>query len=319
MLISFLSIFCIFQLFTSISLTTIKKLDEIRPIKEHPAFDEFFESSFENQLRILNEIPQGGRIYNGIPAKLGQFPYQVFIVLNDGKKQYCCGGALIKLNLVVTAAHCLSFMISGTVYAGVADFTNSSLNFTVNFTKSDMIIHENFTIKGTKRLNDIGLIKLQNSFPCHRNLGVIDLPCGCDFMSDLENEELTVAGFGLRFDNDAISPVMNYIKYNGAMPNCKCASLTNIEILENMLCTAIVDGKTTCSGDSGSPLTAFIHGRPVLVGIVSFGTSRTCSTTVYDGFTRVSSYVDWIQEKIILIIKSNIKQQEEKVHLTKND
>lgn len=34
------------------------------------------------------------------------------------------------------------------------------------------------------------------------------------------------------------------------------------------------------------------------VGIVSFGSSSGCNSGVPDGYTRVSSYIDWINEQI---------------------
>lgn len=47
-----------------------------------------------------------------------------------------------------------------------------------------------------------------------------------------------------------------------------------------------------CKGDSGGPLVA----DNTLIGIVSFG--RPCARGYPDGFTRVSTYKQWIDKNI---------------------
>ena len=50
-------------------------------------------------------------------------------------------------------------------------------------------------------------------------------------------------------------------------------------------------------GDSGGPLVCVENGRPVLRGIVSFG--KGCGRPGLPGiYTRVNSYLDWIDESI---------------------
>nr|CAD7579210.1 unnamed protein product [Timema californicum] len=44
------------------------------------------------------------RITNGVPAKLGQFPWQVAIMVDSS---VLCGGSLISDQWILTAAHCL--------------------------------------------------------------------------------------------------------------------------------------------------------------------------------------------------------------------
>lgn len=50
------------------------------------------------------------------------------------------------------------------------------------------------------------------------------------------------------------------------------------------------EGTGVCSGDSGGPL---VH-KNELIGITSW--ARLCALGVPDGFTRVSEYIDWIEE-----------------------
>ncbi|XP_049802164.1 uncharacterized protein LOC126236697 isoform X6 [Schistocerca nitens] len=46
-----------------------------------------------------------GRIVNGAPASLGQFPYQASVIMDYS---YMCGGSLISASVVLTAGHCAS-------------------------------------------------------------------------------------------------------------------------------------------------------------------------------------------------------------------
>lgn len=58
------------------------------------------------------------------------------------------------------------------------------------------------------------------------------------------------------------------------------------------VCTLTKSGEGTCHGDSGGPLVA--DGK--LIGIVSWG--NPCANDSPDVFTRVSSYVDWVNANI---------------------
>lgn len=85
------------------------------------------------------------------------------------------------------------------------------------------------------------------------------------------------------------------------IPIQKCALIYNrsVPITEKQLCAGGVDGKDSCSGDSGGPL--IFHGQPltgvlsyIQYGLVSFG-PRQCGTRDRPGvYTRVGYYMDWI-------------------------
>ena len=66
---------------------------------------------------------------------------------------------------------------------------------------------------------------------------------------------------------------------------------------KEMICAGFVkDGSpNTCSGDSGGPLICHQNGQTVLTGIVSGGQAK-CSTKIFPKlFTRVTNYIEWIQ------------------------
>ena len=58
------------------------------------------------------------------------------------------------------------------------------------------------------------------------------------------------------------------------------------------------EGSSVCMGDSGGPLSCMEGGRWVLRGAASWVTSKTCPGSTYSVYARVSSYINWINEKI---------------------
>jgi secreted trypsin-like serine protease len=48
-------------------------------------------------------------------------------------------------------------------------------------------------------------------------------------------------------------------------------------------------------GDSGGALVTEIDGNYTQIGIVSFGAAAGCELGYPQGFTRVTSYLDWIE------------------------
>lgn len=73
---------------------------DARPIEEHPDYKEVFDKLYYNEPISR----KGGRILNGIPATLGQFPYQALLKMYYPPEAtwYICGGNFIKYNFVLT-------------------------------------------------------------------------------------------------------------------------------------------------------------------------------------------------------------------------
>ena len=57
-------------------------------------------------------------------------------------------------------------------------------------------------------------------------------------------------------------------------------------------------GSSACNGDSGSPLVCLEGSRWVLRGAASWVTSKQCLTNKYSVYARISSYINWINNKI---------------------
>lgn len=163
----------------------------------------------------------------------------------------------------------------------------------VSFEK--VIIHQAYNSNSVK--NDIGLLKTTRSMVSTENTFVnsICLPSrGEDFSGSA-----IITGYGYTREggpssHDLLSTTLNIV------PDSRCRRLYEDEYsVPQMLCAGHMrGGRDTCQGDSGGPLAQrSSSGSYVLVGITSFG--RGCARPNTPGvYTRVSNYVDWIQETI---------------------
>jgi secreted trypsin-like serine protease len=73
----------------------------------------------------------------------------------------------------------------------------------------------------------------------------------------------------------------------------------------NMLCAGVQSGaRDACNGDSGGPLFTVKDGKPVQVGIVSWGEGpmdegAACGhANAYGIYTRLAHYTDWVKSKM---------------------
>ena len=69
---------------------------------------------------------------------------------------------------------------------------------------------------------------------------------------------------------------------------------------ENQICAQGNEVMDVCTGDSGSPFMNYSakDERFILIGMVSFG-PRNCGVTNIPGvYTKVSSYIDWIEKHL---------------------
>lgn len=194
--------------------------------------------------QILNSNPdlldaqnsaQNARIISGQSSELGQFPFAVFLLFSRPEKKYAaCGGSLIKRDWILTAAHCLFDSIIGYYLIGSVQQDIKTTTFNGKFNQSQMFIHEEY--QRLYIINDIGLIKLSKRVPCSDYVGIVDLPCNCENLFDLEGFEGTVSGFGVQNGtNGDISPNLYFVRMN-IISNCECKTYLKDSIFNGMLC-----------------------------------------------------------------------------------
>lgn len=100
---------------------------------------------------------------------------------------------------------------------------------------------------------------------------------------------VTLSGWGRTVTGGSLPNNLQFINLR-TISNTDCASRNSpYPVFDSSLCTFTQAGQGACNGDSGGPLVY----EGILVGLVSWGIP--CAQGYADVFTRVSSYVSWIQ------------------------
>ena len=274
-----------------------------------------------------------GRIVGGRDALPGDAPWQVEIQRADSDDAvppkslgylHECGGALIRPDWVLTAAHCFNGKAAAgkdptvlfRVRAGSVRLSDPMPMF-----KIDRIEYP----KGRKGfvasdddnppVNDIALVHIVPSAQLDDNqkLAVIARPKP----GYSPSSPVTITGWGATTSITMAAQVQREdthgaLEMNPALqivdlqlvPNKACASrIRSADHYARMraappafVCAGSADNEqSTCTGDSGGPLVALDFGTPVLIGVVSWGVGCAQAPTL---FTSVAAYQTWIDKTI---------------------
>ncbi|XP_043068692.1 serine protease 1-like [Drosophila bipectinata] len=230
----------------------------------------------------------GGRITNGENAVADQFPYQVGLSFSASKGSWWCGGSIIANNFVLTAAHCTSGASSVVIYYGAT--VRTSPKFTQTVSSSDFIQHASYNSVVLR--NDISLIKTP-AVTFSSSVNKISLPAIASSYSTYVGQTAVASGWGLTSDTaSAVAKNLQFVDLT-VISNADCVkSFSSLIVTSRVICVATPNAHSTCQGDSGGPLA--LDGT--LIGITSFGSPDGCEVGSPAGFTRVTSYLDWIKE-----------------------
>uniref|UniRef100_A0AAG5CTE4 CLIP domain-containing serine protease n=1 Tax=Anopheles atroparvus TaxID=41427 RepID=A0AAG5CTE4_ANOAO len=257
------------------------------------------------------------RIVGGEEAPLGSYPWLARIQYFKSNNRYGfhCGGVLIHNKYVLTAAHCIegvpSSWIVYQVRLGEHDTTTEvdcepsqpgtepdCADKVVDVLISAYVVHPDYYKENGADYNDIALLQLQESVTFTSYITPICLPTTQRVRSEnLTGKQLTVAGWG-QTQNRSTSTKLLHLKVP-VWENDNCGEVfrsVSLDIVPTQVCAGGDMGKDSCRGDSGGPLMWLRRSEWYLVGLVSFGLEQCGANGVPGVYTRISEYMNWIQE-----------------------
>ncbi|XP_046456355.1 brachyurin-like [Daphnia pulex] len=234
------------------------------------------------------------RIVGGEEAIPHEFPWQVSVLI-DGSG--FCGGSLISPDWVLTAAHCADGAGRFLITLGDHDRTVVEPS-QVAVSTTTYTVHPGWN--SATLADDLALIRLPSPVTLTPEVQPICLAPATE--PDHVGDTLLVSGWGKTADGalQGISDVLMKVTAPG-ITTAECAATYGDIITDNILCIDTTGGKGSCNGDSGGPLSFVNAGVYNQVGIVSFGARAGCAEGFPAGFTRVSSYTQWISDTTGLI------------------
>jgi len=235
------------------------------------------------------------RIVGGTEVKRAFWPWMAALVRRDTTplaSGHFCGGILIHRQWVLSAAHCVHDRLPHEfeIVLNVHDLkTDPGDTYSVR----KILPYPQFDPLSLD--HDLVLIQLKNAAPYpvihampHQNIApeTSGIVLGWGQLCEYGN-------FATTLQEVEVPVVSNDI--------CQLAfqkDPTDIQITPNVLCAGEPEGgKDACYGDSGGPLIIRYLNRWALAGIVSWG--HGCARPDYYGiYTRVSSYIDFIESNV---------------------
>lgn len=248
-------------------------------------------------------------IINGDLAAPAEFPHQVSLQRHNqlifwSLDEHFCGGTLITTQWVVTAAHCYQgpgvpvLVVAGVNSLRTADRAKAQVRKAERF-----ITHELYP--GGVKPYDIALVRTDVPFEFSDAVDTALLPFQTN---DIPTGIATLSGWG--YISNGLFPSTNDL-HKMTVPlldleTCNATVMASLPswasspLADTNLCTRDGPDGTNgvCGGDSGGPLVQYESGVPRLIGVVSWGSTPCGKKGEPSVYTRVSAYLDWIDDKI---------------------
>ncbi|XP_047112164.1 trypsin-1-like [Schistocerca piceifrons] len=223
-------------------------------------------------------------VVGGQAAAVERFPWQVSL---QQRGRHHCGGALVRPQWALTAAHCVAsyFGLGLSVRAGTSTRGSGGV------VRAASSVHPHPGFSWTSFDYDVGLVKVADPFVFGATIQAAGLPLKEPAVGSL----VTVTGWGRLSEHGPAATQLQALTEPVLDPRrCGEAYAFLGGITQRMLCAGFPEGgRDACHGDSGGPLVQ----RRLLVGVVSWGLG--CARPGLPGvFSNVATLRPWITEHI---------------------
>lgn len=138
--------------------------------------------------------------------------------------------------------------------------------------------------------SDIGLIKLPAPVKFNDVIKPINLGC-----SSTSGMDVVAIGNGITRDTNHTIPDILQYTYLETTTMLRCHwEFPFLLFRKSVICAKGEEKRSVCQGDSGGPLAT--ADNKALIGVSSFVNRKGCETGKPQGFTRISSNLEWIKE-----------------------
>ncbi len=237
-------------------------------------------------------------IIGGQESSISQFPWQVFVLLEDPIEgiEASCGGSILDATHILTAAHCV-------------DHENTTISYPASELlviagASEVLLATDEAHPPSRQVVGVKSFRTDPYYSVLPNIkddvAILELAEPLELSPARNTQAISLVATGATPAPGTALSISGYGRENGAEssePDGKLYS-TNLTAISSDACRESVgvnsavllcaesSSSSTCQGDSGGPLT---EGSPaVQVGIVDFG-PRECPVGEPDGFTNVAA------------------------------
>nr|XP_019931520.2 serine protease snake-like [Aedes albopictus] len=239
-------------------------------------------------------------IVGGEQARVGEFPHQALLGYpsETNRIEFKCGGSLISKRYVLTAAHCSKGSDIPTVVRLAELDLSVDDKDQVDFDVEKVIKHPEYSPR--QAYHDIALVKLDQDVFFTKMLR----PACLWTRQELNMTQALATGFGRTEFAGTTSDQLMKVQLDVFGANeCNFLSSSSMQrkfprgIISGQICAgSLRDNRDTCQGDSGGPLEVVTDQKGCtfhIIGITSTGAG--CGFAAPSIYTRVSSYIDWIE------------------------
>lgn len=238
-------------------------------------------------------------VSNGNNAGRHEFPFKVGLISTTNARLIRCGGSLISRVAVLTAASCIYGSTETTIVLGGSNLANplEPLQARLPAGPPNYRIHPLYRDGITN--SDIAIVRLPLSIAMFTEaINIVQLPSEAMLNEVFANQNALVMGFGQYSNNPASSEILRFIRIT-TISNTLCSASYFRQIDVSHLCTGItLPRRGICSGDEGAPLVIERDNEFVQIGIASLFPGSGCLSTNPSVFTRVTSFMPWIQQNM---------------------